>query len=30
VAKLVETLAAEGFDCYETTLGGCGVMWHDL
>lgn len=27
--SLVEDLAAEGFQCYESSLGGAGVLWHD-
>ncbi|CAM9745706.1 unnamed protein product [Scytosiphon promiscuus] len=27
-ASLVQDMAAEGFKCYETSLGGDGVLWH--
>lgn len=27
-AALVEDMSAEGFKCYESALGGDGVLWH--
>lgn len=27
-ASLVKDMAAEGFKCYESCLGGDGVLWH--
>lgn len=27
--SLVKDLTTEGFRCYETSLGGAGVLWHD-
>lgn len=27
-ASLIENMAAEGFKCYESSLGGDGVLWH--
>lgn len=27
-AALVEDMSAEGFKCYESSLGGDGVLWH--
>lgn len=27
-ASLVRDMAAEGFECYESSLGGDGVLWH--
>lgn len=28
-ASLIEDMSSEGFKCYETSLGGDGVLWHD-
>lgn len=27
-ASLIKDMAAEGFKCYESSLGGDGVLWH--
>lgn len=27
--SLLKGMVAEGFECYESSLGGDGVLWHD-